>query len=99
MKRDNALTLRTQRILVRDLKPFQASFESFIPNERAFKLFVKYLKQKQRLEILSNLWKCAGYYLEIESTYPILKCTIMTDSQEKLKHARNQLQQLLLAVS
>ena len=99
MKQENALTIRTQRILVRDTAPFHEAFESFIPHERAFKSFMQYLKQKQRLEIIGNLWKCAGFFLEIESTYPVLKGTLMTETEEKLKQARDHLQKLLLAVS
>lgn len=99
MKREKILIIRRDNFLVRDTARFHEHFELFMPHERAFKTFVQYLKSKKQLLIFGTLWKCAGFYLEIESTYPVLKGTILTETEEELTQVRDYLQQLILIVT
>ena len=98
MKTDQKMTLRRDNFLVRDKINHEKQFELFVPTQEALQKMIMLMKNQTGLVIMGNLWKSASFYLEVESTHPVFKGTILTEKENQLDIARMLLEKLLLTV-
>ncbi|NHI92010.1 MAG: hypothetical protein EAX96_05865 [Candidatus Lokiarchaeota archaeon] len=98
MKKNNGITLNRIKFLVRDKHPRVSRVELFMPSKNHYIKMIKEAKT-QGITIIGNLWKGPAFYFEVETIFPVLKGTLLTENEKTVTEGMKFLELLLVSIS
>ncbi|MHA1796874.1 MAG: hypothetical protein ACTSVY_00375, partial [Candidatus Helarchaeota archaeon] len=91
------MTIKKENFLVRDKCRLKKAFKMLLPKSKNKDELIKLIKE-HGIKTIGSLWKAPFFYIDLESTYPIFSCTILSESNEKQEIAEKYLEKIILQV-